>query len=252
LTGVVSTFLAPLFWWQWWVERRSERLIQATILSVCALIQFVAISRGIENSERHFRVNCPVIAGAIYAKLIAAPVATTRSVNQQMNQITDVMAHGGDLPDWVWMADIAGLAVFLVLCWSSGSRPALLLAISCIWITLLASPGSREARSDEALLIHLSGAVRYYFAPQFFLLLALLISFGPESKLPSALKVLSGGWLGVALAMGLINFIRGPLDWPQMFLGPPWSQQVEQWRKDPTQPLAIWPSGWHFNLPPKQ
>ena len=25
LTGVVSTFLAPLFWVQWWLERRRER-----------------------------------------------------------------------------------------------------------------------------------------------------------------------------------------------------------------------------------
>ena len=51
--------------------------------------------------------------------------------------------------------------------------------------------------------------------------------------------------------MGLVNFACGPLDWPLFFSGPPWRPQVEQWRRDPSKPLAIWPAGWRVSLPPK-
>jgi hypothetical protein len=249
LTGVVSTFLAPLFWWQWWRERRRERLVQASLLSLCALIQVIAIGRGMEQGERQFRVSLPVITGAAYAKLIAGPLAPKQSATHQMLQIQQTMAQGGSLPDWVWLVTAGGLGGLLLVCWASRRPAALLLVAACLWITLLASPGSREARSEQTLLIHLVGADRYYYAPQFFLFLALLIATGPETRLPSPWRALSALWLGAALAMGAINFIRGPLDTPQFFMGPSWSNQVAQWRKDPSQPLAVWPPPWHLNLP---
>jgi hypothetical protein len=250
LTGVVSTFLTPFFWWQWWKERRRERLIQAAILSVCALVQLAALCRGMEQGERQIRPNAAIMAGAIYAKLIAAPLAPTAAVNQQMGEISQTMAAGGDLPGWVWAATFFGLTAFLILCWTSGNRASRLLAAASIWVSLLASPGSREAGSDQSLLYHLTGAIRYYYAPEVFFFLALLLALGGGTRWKAVGRTLGGIWLGVALAMGLFNFLRAPLDWQQMFFGPSWKAQVEQWRKDPSQPLAVWPAPWHLNLPP--
>lgn len=250
LTGVVSTFLTPFFWWQWWKERRRERLIQAAILSICAGMQVVALCRGMEHGERQVRPNVTIMAGAIYAKLIAAPVAPTAAVNHQMGEIFQTMAHGGDLPGWVWGMTGIGLGVFLILCWRSGNRAAQLLAAASVWVSLLASPGSREAGSDQSLLYHLTGAIRYYYAPEVFFFLALLLTLGTGSGSKAMGKTVGGIWLAAALLMGMFNFAHAPLDWPQMFFGPQWSAQVEQWRKDPAQPLAVWPPPWHLNLPP--
>jgi len=153
----------------------------------------------------------------------------------------------GALPGWVWVVTATGCAAFLLVCWRSGSPAARLLAAAVFWVTLLSFSGTH----DQKLLGHMTHALRYYYAPQFFFLLALLAALAPGASLPPVLKVLGALWLAVALLMGLINFACGPLDWPLIFFGPPCRPQVEQWRKDPSQPLAVWPAGWQLSLPPK-
>ena len=251
LAGVVSTFLAPLFWAQWWWERRRERLVQALILSACALLQLGFISRGLAREERHVRFNGTAMVGAAYAKFIAMPLAPTQSVNRHLAQLRQTVEESGQLPAWVWVTVIAGCAGFLLVCGRSGRRNALLLAAAAMWVSLLSFSGSREAATEQRLMEHLTHAMRYYYTPQFFFFLALLVALAPGTKLPRVLKTLGATWLAAALLMGLLNFACGVIDWPIIFSGPPWSPQVEQWRRDPSRPLAVWPGGWHFSLPPK-
>jgi hypothetical protein len=251
LTGVVSTFLAPLFWVQWWLERRRERLVQAAILSACALLQLGFVSRALEQDERHLRFNSTAIVGAAYAKFIAMPLVSTERLNQHMAQLRATVEATGSLPAWVWIVTAGGFAGFLLVCWRSGRRSAMLLAAAAIWVSLLSFSGSREAATDQKLLGHLTYAFRYYYAPQFFFLLALLAALAPDTSLPFVLRGPTAVWLAGAMLMGSVNFARGPIDWPLIFSGPPWGPQVEQWRRDPSRPLAVWPAGWQFNLPPR-
>ena len=245
---MASTFLAPLFWVQWWLERRRERLTQALILSACALLQFVFISRGIAQDQRHLRFSSTAMVGAAYAKFIAMPLAPSGPAQRHLAQLRETVEETGALPGWVWVVTAAGFAAFLLVCWRSGSRAARLLAAAALWVTLLSFCGSRDATTDQKLLAHLTHALRYYYAPQFFFLLALLAALAPGTSLPSGLKALGALWLAAALLMGLVNFACAPLDWPIIFSGPPWGPQVEQWRRDPSKPLAVWPVGWQFNL----
>jgi hypothetical protein len=247
LTGVACTLLAPLFWVQWWLERRRERLTQAVIISACALLQFVFISQALAQNQRRVRFNSTAMVGAAYAKFIAMPLAPARLAQRHLAQLRETAEQTGSLPDWVWVVTAAGFAAFLLVCWRSGSRAAQLLAAAALWVGLL----SFSATHDEKLLGHLTHALRYYYAPQFFFLLALLVALAPGTSLPPVLKALGALWLAAALLMGLVNFACAPLDWPIIFSGPPWSRQVEQWRKDPSKPLAVWPIGWQFSLPPK-
>jgi hypothetical protein len=251
LSGVATSFLAPLFWVQWWLERRRARLTQALILSGCALLQFVFISRGIAHDQRHLRFSSTALVGAVYAKFIATPLAPTQSANHHLAQLQQYAEETGVLPAWVWFVTAAGSAAFVLVCWRSGNRAARLLAAATIWVALLSLCGSRDSTSNLKLLGHISHALRYYYAPQCFFLLALLASLAPDTSLPPVLKALGALWLGAALLMGLVNFACGPVDWPIIFSGPRWSSQVEQWRQDPSKPLAVWPIGWQFNLPPK-
>jgi hypothetical protein len=247
LSGVACTFLAPLFWVQWWLERRRERLTQALILSVCALLQLAVVSRAIGHDQRHVRFNSTAMVGAAYAKFIAMPLAPARPAQRHLAQLRATAEETGALPVWVWVVTAAGFAAFLLLCWRSGNRPARLLAAAALWVGLLSFSGTH----DQQLLAHVTHALRYYYAPQFFFFLALLATLAPRTSLPPVLKALGALWLAAALLMGLVNFACGPLDWPLLFSGPPWAPQVEQWRKDPSKPLAVWPMGWQFTLPPK-
>ena len=250
LSGVVSTFLTPLFWLRWWRGRQRELLIQASILTVCALLQVVFIARAV-GEERPVRFNPAVVTGAAYAKFIATPMALTKPAIRHMERLRRVLEERGILPDWVWLVTGAGFAVFLLLCGLSGNRTAIMLAGATVWLVLLATPGSREAATEQRLTNHLTGALRYYYAPEFFFFLALLMAAGPGSRLPRWARTTAGVWLGAALLMGLYNFARAPMDWTMFFFGPSWAQQVEQWHNDPSKPLLLWPAGREVILPPK-
>jgi hypothetical protein len=247
LSGVATTFLAPLFWVQWWWERRRDRLTQAVILSACALLQFVFISQAITQDQRQLRCNATAMVGTAYAKFLAVPLAPARPAQRHLAQLRQTVEQTGALPGWVWVVTAAGFAAFLLVCWRSGSHAARLLAAAALWVGLLSFSGTH----DQQLLAHITHAIRDYYAPQFFFLLALLAALGSGTGLPLWLKALDALWLAVALLLGLVNFACGPIDWPIMFSGPAWGPQVEQWRNDPSKPLAVWPAGWQFNLPPK-
>ncbi|HVM50499.1 MAG TPA: hypothetical protein VMU04_20910 [Candidatus Acidoferrum sp.] len=251
LSGVATSFLAPLFWLQWWLERRKARLTQAVILSACALLQFVFISQGIAHNQRHLRFSAKALVGAAYAKFVITPLAPAQPINRHLALLQQNAEESGIMPAWVWFVTAAAFTAFLLLCWRSGNRAARMLALAAIWVTLLSFCGSRDTTSDLRLLDHISHALRYYYAPECYFLLALLASLAPDTSLPAGLKAVGALWVAAALLMGLANFACAPVDWPLMFSGPRWSTQVEQWRQDPSKPLAVWPIGWKFNLPPK-
>ena len=194
LSGIACTFLAPLFWVQWWFERRRARLIQALILSVCALVQFAFISRSMAHNERQLRFDSTALIGATYAKFIAMPLAPAHTVQQHLAQLRAMVEQTGALPAWVWLVTAAGFAAFALICWRSRDRAAWLLGIAAVWVALLSFSGTH----DQALLAHMTHAIRYYYAPQFFFLLALLAALAPGARLPLVLKGLTTVWLFAA------------------------------------------------------
>jgi hypothetical protein len=251
LTGAVSTFLAPLFWLQWWKERRRERLVQALILTCCLGLQFMFSTRALAEGQRHLRFHPSAMAGTAYAKFLVTPLVPARAAFQYLEQLRLGLAQGGGLPAWVWLNTVVALAGFVFACWRSPGRNALLLAAAAFGVSVVSFAASREAESAQELTKHLTYALRYYYAPEVFFFLALLMSLAPGSGMPRVLKALVGLWLGSVLLMGMINFACAPMDWPTSFSGPPWQPQVERWRRDPTKPLAVWPVGWEVNLEPK-
>ena len=252
LSGVASTFLAPFFWAQWWFEgRRRDRLAQAIVISVCALVQFIFITRGIANDQRHLRFSSTALTGAVYGKFVVMPLVPTRLANRHLAEVRQNAEQSGELPGQVWFLAFLGVAAFAVLCWRSGSRAAMLLGAATMAVAFLSFCGSRDATSSQQLLAHITHALRYYYAPQCLFLLALLESLRPETRLALPLKILGAAWLAAVLLVGLINFACGPLDWPVVFSGPQWSRQVDEWRNDHSKPLAVWPQGWQATLPPR-
>jgi hypothetical protein len=251
LSGVVSTFLAPFFWLRWWRERRRDILIQASILTACALLQFIFISQSVGGEERKVMFSPTVMVGAAYAKILVTPLVPGPQAARHLEGLRDELAQTDALPFWVWLSTMAVFAALVWLCWRSRNRNATILALATIWMIVLASPGSRFAGTVQKLADHLPFAMRYYYAAQVFFFLALLIAVGSNTCLPRAWRAFGGVWLGAVVVMGLVNFARAPLDWPMFFFGPPWAAQVRQWHEDPTKPLALWPAGREVTLSPR-
>lgn len=251
LTGVASTFLAPLFWLEWWKERRRERLVQACILTGCAALQLVFASRALAGGERNLQFDPAIMAGTIYGKFIVTPLLPTRMTFDHLELIRQRLGASGMLPPWIWLLSLVVVASMLAICWRSGGRAALLLIAASLWVAAISFASSRGSGDEGKLLSHINYAIRYYYAPQFLFFLALLVSIRPGTSLPKWSQAFGGVWLCVVLVMGLFNYAAAPLDVPRLFYGPLWSQQVQKWRQDPSQPLAIWPVPWQVTLPPK-
>jgi len=251
LTGVVSIFLTPLFWVQWWRERRRERVVQALILTCCALLQVIAASRALSAGERSARFDPTVMVGAWYAKFILTPLAPARIAYDHLDRLSAGLSAGDSLSIWVWMVTIVLFAGFLFACWRAGDRAALLLVAASLWVAFLSFVLSTGPDTRDKLIAHLNFGLRYYYAPQILFFLAVMVCIRPGTALPKWAQGLMGVWLCAVLLMGAFNYACAPLDWPRLFYGPPWAQQVQQWRQDPSKPLAIWPAGWQVTLPPK-
>jgi hypothetical protein len=251
LDGVVSTFLTPFFWFVWWKERRRERLEQALILTVCTLIQFIVATRAIASGQRNLRFDLTVLVGTAYAKFVVTPLMPAKAAFQYLDQLARGLTQTGGLPAAAWLLTIIVFVGFLALCWRSGKRAALLLAAASLWVALLSFAASRGTDTEGKLIANINYALRYYYAPQVLFFVAALVCLEEGSRLPRWSQSIAGIWLVAVLVMGCFNYACAPLDWPNLFSGPSWAQQVQQWRKDPSKPLAIWPAGWEVTLPPK-
>ena len=141
--------------------------------------------------------------------------------------------------------------MLLMACWRSRCPTAWLLSAASIWLVVLGSPGSIEAEAEQTLLAHLPACLRYYYAAEVFFFLAVLVMLDPSISLPKELRVIGASWLYVALLVSCGNYVQAPRNFPMFFYGPDWAQQVQQWRGEPSNPLALWPNGWQLNLSPK-
>ena len=109
--------------------------------------------------------------------------------------------------------------------------------------------GSIEASRREWQLTHASalGAGRYYYLPNFFLGLALLMLSGAGSALPRRVRQTALVLVAWMLVVGSNEFFRSDARrW--FFAGPDWRREVAAWRRLETSELEIWPAPWKISL----
>jgi hypothetical protein len=247
LTGVASTFLTPFFWLQWWKERSRARLAQAAILTLCTAIQLCFIHRAFHTGQRRMIVSPTIVAGVTYAKFVATPLLPTEEAMDHLESFRRGLIATGHLPLSLWLVTAAAATLFLWLCWRSRNHTALLLAAAAIWITALSLAGSL----GNGIIERMCYTARYYYAPQFFCFLALLISCSAKTSMPRGLRMIRTAWLGAVLIVGLNNYISAIQYWTFIFSGPSWKTQVENWHRDPSTTLVLWPNMFDMTLPPK-
>ena len=256
LSGIGANLLAPFFWWRAHRERSRERLEQAIALSVCAAIQaaivLVAPSLGLAavglEGARTPRLELQVLAHAILAKDILLPFVGRAWTEQIMAPLaTSLAAQQSMLPTSAIAILWAGALAFAV----SRCRqwqPRLLVCLS-LFVVFVSFTASVEASKPDWQLTHTSalGAGRYYYLPNFFLGLALLMAAWTGSGLHERLRQTALVLVAWMLVVGANEFFRSDARY-LFFTGPVWKYEVAAWRRGETRDLKIWPAPWKISL----
>ena len=256
LSGIGATLLAPFFWWRAHRERSRERLEQAIALSVCAAIQAAIVlaapglglaSAGLE-AARTPRLDLQVLAHAILAKDILLPFAGRAWTEQTMAPLAKTLAAQPTLlpTSAIAIAWAGAIAFVAVKCrrWQAG-----LLVCLSLFVVFVSFTASVEASKPDWQLTHTSalGAGRYYYLPNFFLGLALLMAAWTGSALHKRLRQTALVLVAWLLVVGANEFFSSDARY-LFFSGPVWKIQVAAWHRGDTRDLAIWPAPWKISL----
>jgi hypothetical protein len=256
LSGIDANLLTPFFWLRAWRERSRPRLEQAVALSLCALIQALVVviapsygltSVGLEG-HRSPRLDPQILAHAVFAKDILLPFAGRAFTEQLSTSLSGLLSARHpklwvSLVAMIW-AGLFGLAVHRSRQW----QPRILFG-AALFVVVVSFTASIEASQPRWQLSHVSalGAGRYYYLPNFFLGLSLLMIASGRSALPAALRGIALALALWMLAVGSNEFFRSDARrW--FFTGPDWRSQVAAWRRGESSELGIWPAPWKLSL----
>lgn len=161
LSGIDANLLAPCFWWRAYRERSRERLEQAIVLSVCALLQAAVVviapvygfaSVGLEG-PRSPRLDLQILAHAVFAKDILLPFMGRAWTEQIMAPLAKLLAahEPATLVPAIVMV-WAGVFAFAVLK-SRQWQPRILFCLS-LYMVFVSFTASIEASRPEWHLTH--------------------------------------------------------------------------------------------------
>lgn len=252
LTGVLSIFLAPLFAVKWWRERDRETLIQTGIIGGCALLQvgmyFTTSADDAAAAGERFGALAPGVAMAI-------------CLNQTWIHLFGGRYTMGDSGEWLRgrlgeeggsLLLTLGLFVALLVCvvvtFVSRRREhsfrLALLALAYLLVVGLSIVSGTTGWQGSRLAL-LDGHQRYFYAPNVFVALALLLQLAHAA--PRWREWFHRLVLLCLLAVGVVSYRAQA---PEIFLeGPSWRTQVQLWRNQPRRPIQIWPENAWAPLP---
>jgi hypothetical protein len=247
LTGVPSTFLTPLYFIRAWLDKDQHRLLQALVLTLCAVVQVTLLLINTDSlSDRSLTLPTEVIIGAPLAHSIAGPLGGVEVGGKATLMIKKALfgiPESFYIPGWtiivlMWAALIT---VFCIAAFKSNRSCRYLLASYCLFIVL----GIAGALEPTIEMISVFGAGRYFYAPNIALMLALLIksdSSGLRSRTGNKAELLS---ILVAVTVTCSAFFLSYYDMRRYLYGPSWSTALRESRDGE---IRIWPSPWTMNV----
>jgi len=261
MTGVIAIFLTPVFWYRWWrVRAARERLVQASILSVCAIVQLVVFIFDLSVLEfAHGRsiqlaaLNPIVFVTAIANKSVVG-MLLTRGV---MEDLGPVLISGIQTGSWALIGIGAlGLCLalgFVVIGGSGRSRgdpsDGTLLLLSFVIVAGLSFVGSTDASPnprDKLFLI--VGHNRYAFLPNVIVGFALILHAVSAHRNRWKIWLYRGllGWIVLSAVVGYALYRSSQPDWVQSC--PQWKSEVAAWQRGESRHLTINPPALSIRL----
>lgn len=259
LTGPVTTFLTPFFWFRALREKTAEAYLQAGVLTACALTQIVIVREFLHAGARRISFQPSGIAPGFLveyltmpffgrvAKRIAGSVILQRRLPYRVTGHT-MAAHwkaailSFHLPlTWpyllLWVAiDIAFIGLLLWITFDRLDRSSWWLLAMSLWLAIFSIYGAVGGTYAVA--------ERYVFPSAVLMGLALLLaSVRPTGR--RAARIAARCLLAVFLLSGAHDFLSYPT-WLgyERPAGPGWRLQISEWEKNPDRKLTVWPTGF--------
>ena len=233
MSGIPANFLTPLYFVAAYHERSRERTVQAMILSVTTVIQFLLIMLHQSSLEGRFIDFDPLTFWiGLLSQQVISPFLWAKAGTSVINIMKDLPGSGAG--GWLVMLAFSIIYVLLgVFLAQSRNRISKLLAASAF---LLAMASVYASLGDKSVFLSLDGAGRYFFAPNCLLLLAWLGTIDNYRK------------MGIRIALFIMVLIfAGRVD--AYIHGKPWNTALMESIVQNKDLVEIWPTGWEMKRP---
>jgi hypothetical protein len=252
LTGVVSCFLTPLFIFKVWTKKRRENIIQASILVICSMLQFLVFWISIKSNAgiggaRFAGIDLSTVIAIIWTKTIILPIfgpGNTDSFAVVINRVRSLGSH--EFRVFGFVLFLFGVAFFRYVSLKVEPKKILIILLSYFLITTLSILSSI---GDKSALISAVWGARYFYVPNVILMILILSNLElDKNAFKSTRFVVCAALLSISLTFGAMHYKKTLFvcdDWPK------WSKEVVKWEQDPEYELKVWPQwdpGWKMTL----
>jgi hypothetical protein len=238
LCGPTAWFLLPLFAVRAGIDRSRRRLMQAVLLAICVLLQFLLFYSPAQTNGGPVAVGS--VVSALFIKHVLIVGLDYRTARVFITALQE-MAVAKTVPVAIAVAEFAAIGLVGRDLWSRGRSAWFWMFAAALFIAI---PSYAAARGGTIEMLHIMNGNRYAFVPHLLFALVLLGIAVTGSGVASVAARIGIAWI---LAVGILEFHDDSIR-PYFSQGPFWTDEVAAWRRDHTHVLRIWPNGWLLDL----
>jgi hypothetical protein len=242
LTGVASCVLAPAFLARAYLDRSKAFAVIGTILTACALIQFVImIVHGV--GDRSFVFGPRILTLPMLLQTVLTPLIGVEAVESFAAPVRQGLVPPAALL-LVYLAAIPWMALAVALA-SLAARPMLVAIVSGLWLAASVVYTFGALGPPLELISSIAGARYYLFGATCF---CVLLAWGSaaNARLPRYTAI---ALLLLIASVAVVQRLRS--SWIPVFTqGPSWKAQIETCMPRSPCVVTIWPQGqnWRIDL----
>lgn len=239
LTGPASCVLTPLFLVEAYCEKHKERIVQATILMLCTVIQLILV-RALGPNRVSGSDSLTVFGLTLGTQCFGPILFGYHNSYVFSNCLVDFFKQGGlGVPLTAFAFFSAAILFFVFLAKGVAAKERRIFPAAFFILTFVSVCA---AVGEKWLIIFAGSGGRYFWAPNVILLILVLARIHRGSCWGSRLATVM---LAIALVWGVTDYRHTACYCRNC---PSWRDEVEVWKKNPRHKMVIWPEGWTCKL----
>ena len=248
LTGAASCFLAPLYLIRAYLTKKREAIIQAGLITICALIHITITTTVLPTQpaslNRFYLPSAPTLGFIIWIKNFILPFFGLPLASAIGSIILAACYKQYEWPHAAGYNCLVFQVLFLLLLCSKLDKNEIISVMgSYLLLVLLTTYAAYGNKTDYISPEH---SQRYYYVPNVLMLMMVFLSIKWSKE--GASKIFALFLIGL-LTMGILNgavIYRTSIESRESCSV--WREEVAKWRTDHSYPLQICPSGWRIEL----
>ncbi len=238
LSGVTSCFLLPLFWLKAARSKNRGALLDASILTVCTLVEAIIVIANLHAGARAvFSSQVKYLGPILFERIIVLPLLTGRGVIFANRAILN---HSAVIVPLAWLTLI--LSFILLFRLSKTATKATVWLTLAAMVTGILNWAGCDCGPNMFRLSPIAES-RYFFTADVLVTLAICFVFTSSSSAP--VRRFTGLLIATLLLSGGLQYVRGNKSLNDYAS---WQPQIDAWQKNPATPIAIAPRSWDQSL----